>query len=193
MTARILVTGFQPFSNHITNISQQVVELISSTEERRYQVESRVLSVDEEGSRETAKRIRSGEKFDAVLHMGFSEDADAILIERFARNRLQMKTPDNSGRMVKSEMICQGDGILETNVEKSQIDFHLEGVIGIRWNNDAGGFVCNETYYRSLFAAYERNSPIVLFVHLPSDEIISIKQQLGPIKKICDALESIVN
>jgi len=191
VSTRILVTGFLPFSDHATNISQQMVDLISSSDEFDFSIDSTILSVDEKGSREIANRIRSGEKYGAVLHMGFSENADEILIERFARNRLKMKIADNSGRIVNSGMICEGDGIMETNVSKSCLDLHVGGITGFRWNNDAGGFVCNETYYHSLLAAKESNTPKILFIHLPSEDAMSIQHQFEIIRRVCDALNQL--
>jgi len=186
----ILVTGFMPFAHHERNISQQMIEYISSDEFFDYEIMTSVLTVDERGSRETSERIYGGEEISAVLHLGFSENADEILLERFARNQLEMKIADNSGRQVSSGMISSDKLVLETNAPTHIIDEQLEGISGIRWSEDAGGFVCNETYFRTLLATSSENSPIVLFVHLPRESIISFSKQLRIVRIICDALES---
>ena len=192
MKKRILVTGFLPFSSHQTNISQQIVELISVEEKFRYQVDTAILSVDEKGSKEIANRILSGDKIDSILHLGYSKNAKEIHMERFARNRFNMEIADNSGRLLTSGTICKGNRILETNVPRGHIDSHLEKISKIRWNEDAGGFVCNETYYRSLLAAANaRDFPKILFIHLPGTEIIQLEEQFEIITKVCDSLESI--
>ena len=186
----ILVTGFMPFAHHERNISQQMIEYISSDEFFDYEIMTSVLTVDERGSRETSERIYGGEEISAVLHLGFSENADEILLERFARNQLEMKIADNSGRQVSSGMISSDKLVLETNAPTHIIDEQLEGISGIRWSEDAGGFVCNETYFRTLLATSSENSPIVLFVHLPRESIIPFSKQLRIVRIICDALES---
>ena len=193
MVGSILVTGFVPFSHHERNISQQVVEFISTEGEFDYKINTSILTVDEKGSREISDRIHSGEEIGAVLHLGFSENADEILLEKFARNRFQMKIADNTGRIESSGEISSDKIILQTNTPINIIDEHLEGISGIRWNEDAGGFVCNETYYRSLLAASIRKSPIVLFMHLPSENKIPFDQQTEIICKVCNALESANN
>jgi len=191
MAGTILVTGFVPFAHHERNISQQVVESISSNAGLDCKINTSILTVDEKGSREISGRIQSGEEISAVLHLGFSENAEELLIEKFARNRFQMKIADNSLRMETTGKIASGKITLQTNVPINIIDDHLEGIPEIRWNEDAGGFVCNETYYRSLLAASARKSPIVLFIHLPSEDKISLVRQTEIICNVCNALGSV--
>ena len=184
----LLLTGFGTFSNFKRNISQQVVELISAEEVFDFKISTTILAVDETGSREVSDRIESGEKFDTILHLGFSENANEILLERYARNNFHMKIADNSGRLLTSGKISPGHAILETKVPRNFIDNYLTGYSKIRWNEDAGGFVCNETYYRSLLASSEMHQPVVLFIHLPSEKILSLKEQSGIITLICKSL-----
>ena len=187
----VLLTGFETFSNFKRNISQQVVELISAEEVFDFKISTTILAVDETGSREVSDRIESGEKFDTILHLGFSENANEILLERYARNNFHMKIADNSGRLLTSGKISPGHAILETKVPRNFIDNYLTGYSKIRWNEDAGGFVCNETYYRSLLASSEMHQPVVLFIHLPSEKILSLKEQSGIITLICKSLNQI--
>ena len=187
----LLLTGFETFSNFKRNISQQVVELISAEEVFDFKISTTILAVDETGSREVSDRIESGEKFDTILHLGFSENANEILLERYARNNFHMKIADNSGRLLTSGKISPGHAILETKVPRNFIENYLTGYSKIRWNEDAGGFVCNETYYRSLLASSEMHQPVVLFIHLPSEKILSLKEQSGIITLICKSLNQI--
>ncbi len=184
----LVVTGFEPFSNFKRNISQEVVEFISVEGVFDFKISTSILTVDENGSREISDRIESGEKIGAVLHLGFSEHANEILLERYARNNFQMKIEDNSGRILSSGIISPGKEILETKVPRNFIDNYLECYSKIRWNDDAGGFVCNETYFRSLLASSERRQPVVLFIHLPSEEILPLEEQYEIIISICKSL-----
>tara|TARA_Y100001970_G_scaffold27833_1_gene34015 strand:+ start:25744 stop:26331 length:588 start_codon:yes stop_codon:yes gene_type:complete len=184
----LVVTGFEPFSGFKRNISQQVVELISEEGVLDFKISTYILSVDELGSRQISDRIERGEKFDAVLHLGFSENANDILLERYARNNFQMKIKDNSGRLQSSGRISPGKEILETKVPRNFIENYLGDFSKIRWNEDAGGFVCNETYFRSLLASSDNIRPIVLFIHLPSEEILPLEEQYESIISICKSL-----
>ena len=183
-----MVTGFEPFSDFKRNISQQVVELISEEGVLDFKISTYILSVDELGSRQISDRIERGEKFDVVLHLGFSENANDILLERYARNNFQMKIKDNSGRLRSSGRISPGKEILETMVPRNFIENYLGDFSKIRWNEDAGGFVCNETYFRSLLASSDNIRPIVLFIHLPSEEILPLEEQYESIISICKSL-----
>ncbi|MBN28718.1 MAG: hypothetical protein CMB33_02445 [Euryarchaeota archaeon] len=189
----LIVTGFEPFSNFKRNISQQIVEIISAEMVSDFKISTSILAVDENGSREISERIESGEKIGSVLHLGFSESAKEILLERYARNNFQMKIADNSGRLLSSGKISPGKEVLETKVPLNFIDNFLERNSKIRWNEDAGGFVCNETYFRSLLASSEDQQPVVLFIHLPSEEILPLEEQYDIITSICKSLNQIHN
>ena len=189
----LIVTGLETFSNFKRNISQQIVEIISAEMVSDFKISTSILAVDENGSREISERIESGEKIGSVLHLGFSESAKEILLERYARNNFQMKIADNSGRLLSSGKISPGKEVLETKVPLNFIDNFLERNSKIRWNEDAGGFVCNETYFRSLLASSEDQQPVVLFIHLPSEEILPLEEQYDIITSICKSLNQIHN
>jgi len=189
----IIVTGFEPFSDFKNNISQEIADLISAEDFSDFKISTSILSVDESGSREISDRIECGEKIGAVLHLGFSESATEILLERYARNKFQMRIPDNSGRKLTSGNISPGKSKLETKLPTNFIEKYLMGVSAIRWNEDAGGFVCNETYFRSLLASSSNGLPLVLFIHLPSERIIPLKEQYEKILMICKSIGQILN
>tara|TARA_Y100000590_G_scaffold419212_1_gene520771 strand:- start:732 stop:1712 length:981 start_codon:yes stop_codon:yes gene_type:complete len=183
MRLGVLVTGFTIFSNHKENISQEILNLISVEGISGLDVETALLSVDEEGSTYTASRIYNHEKFSAIIHLGFSENSEHIRLERFAKNNYEMAIPDNSGRLKDFGKIShRGELVLETTAPKKNLEemtYDFEEVI---WSEDAGGFVCNETYYRSLEAASKVGSIPILFIHLPSAEKIPIARQLEVVK-----------
>jgi len=189
----IIVTGFEPFSDFKNNISQEIADLISAEDFSDFKISTSILSVDESGSREISDRIECGEKIGAVLHLGFSESATEILLERYARNKFQMRIPDNSGRKLTSGNISPGKSKLETKLPTNFIEKYLMGVSAIRWNEDAGGFVCNETYFRSLLASSSNGLPLVLFIHLPSERIIPLEEQYEKILMICKSIGQILN
>jgi len=193
MGGGIIVTGFEPFSDFKNNISQEIADLISAEDFSDFKISTSILSVDESGSREISDRIECGEKIGAVLHLGFSESATEILLERYARNKFQMRIPDNSGRKLTSGNISPGKSKLETKLPTNFIEKYLMGVSAIRWNEDAGGFVCNETYFRSLLASSSNGLPLVLFIHLPSERIIPLEEQYEKILMICKSIGQILN
>ena len=82
---RLLITAFPPFSNHSKNISQEVLDEIGRQEVGGIRVETQLLSVDEKGSHVVADRIRDGEVFRGIIHLGLAANRKEISLERVAR------------------------------------------------------------------------------------------------------------
>ena len=182
---RILVTGFEPFGTHDTNPSQDVALRLQGTHQisdssgrvvQEFEITTRILSVDHLGATETSNAVRSGEKWDAILHIGLCASCEHPRLEQRAQDVLDMRIQDNSGRMEMSSRI-NGRGHLGSWMDlgnwmpesfSSYFDISL----------DAGSFVCNETYYHTLFALQSFHEghlpPPCLFLHIPSEDILDI-------------------
>jgi mutator protein MutT len=174
----VLVTGFEPFGGHVANVSGEVAKGLGllealhhpwSQEQFPVAVTVDVLSVDAEGARRTAKRLKNGEQYDAVLHLGLCERCEVPQIEVLARDRLEMRIPDNLGRQVRNTTVDGGGdrgAWIDPSIWPKEVfntPFHL--------SQDAGSFICNETFFHTL-KAMQQPSPTVLpttclFVHLP--------------------------
>ena len=111
-THRVLVTGFEPFGGHNTNISQTVALRLSGDRtvvcpwtdtSVRVEVEVSILSVDDLGADATAQRIRNGERWDAILHLGLCESCVEPRVERLAHDWLNMRIPTT--KAVKSAAV----------------------------------------------------------------------------------------
>ena len=86
-----------------------------------------------------------------------------------------MRIPDNSERQV-NDVVLSGTGDLKTAVPVKKWGIN-------RWDTDvdmsmdAGRYICNETYYRTLEALNKHKFAIpCLFLHLPSIEHLSHKE-----------------
>jgi 8-oxo-dGTP diphosphatase len=191
---RVLLTGFHPFAHHQTNISWQVAksftENIIVTDPWLEQRESKLddldvgidvneLSVDLDGSKVVSQLLRNGKQYDAIIHIGLAEKSLLPRIERVAKDIIDMRIEDNSGRKVTSATIS-GKGDLPSNIQHSY--WKLENFSKqLVFSDDAGEFLCNETLYRTLDTIqefqikdqYERELPC-LFLHLPLEENYSI-------------------
>ncbi|MDE0954685.1 MAG: NUDIX domain-containing protein, partial [Candidatus Poseidoniales archaeon] len=191
---RVVLTGFHPFAQHQTNISWQVAksfaEQVTVTDPWSLQRESKLddldviidlneLSVDLEGSKVVSELLKNGTKYDAIIHLGLAEKSLLPRIERIAKDILDMRIEDNSGRKVVSATIS-GKGDLPSTIQHSywKLENFSKRVI---FSDDAGEFLCNETLYRTLDTIqqlqlkdqYERELPC-LFLHLPLEDNYSI-------------------
>jgi 8-oxo-dGTP diphosphatase len=191
---RVLLTGFHPFSNHQTNISWQVAKSFTEnaivTDPWSLQRESKIddldvkidvneLSVDLDGSKVVSQLLTNGNKYDAIIHIGLAEKSLLPRIERIAKDLIDMRIEDNSGRKVVSTVIS-GKGDLPSNIQ--HLYWKLENFSNqLVFSDDAGEFLCNETLYRTLDTIqqlqlkdqYARELPC-LFLHLPLEENYSI-------------------
>lgn len=192
----VILTGFEAFGAHEENISEQVVSTIEAMEIEGIQLDCHILSVDEVGSRTVAKLLPSVGDVCAVVQLGLHESANSIQVETIAHNALDMRTPDNSGRMVSKSRIStdgpdriEGYALATASGEESPVAFEHSA--------DAGRFVCNETYYRTLQAISNqsitdplgRRMPAV-FVHLPHENELLLQHQIDFVLWLIDRIVS---
>tara|TARA_B100001175_G_scaffold306614_1_gene304917 strand:- start:560 stop:1603 length:1044 start_codon:yes stop_codon:yes gene_type:complete len=188
---RVLLTGFTPFGEHVENISEKLVHSMPSVLPisnpfgpggSEISVEKKILTVDLAGSTWTRDELHSRE-WDAILHLGLCGECTEPRIELRAQDRLNMNIPDNSGRQSVDESIS-GNGDLLTPVQVKR--WNLQS-----WNikptlsSDAGTYLCNETYYRTLQAldASEVDVPC-LFLHLPNSSHLTISEGIQLIRDV---------
>ena len=172
---KVLLTGFEPFHDQQVNESSQVVKEILNSGIEGVQISHRILTVDLVGSTVPSK-ILGFEKFDAVVLLGLSRKSNIIQLERYARNKISMKFPDNSGRKLDNEIIQHNSpNTIETTVSIHTFDEEFDSDDDVEWSIDAGSFVCNETYFRTL--ASNSGTPI-LFIHLPKADRVNLERQI---------------
>ena len=188
---RILVTGFTAFSTHSANISQSIMEEISNSGLDGLDVETMLLTVDAAGSKAVARELSAGAEFRAILHLGLSAGSERIRMERYGRNEFRMAIPDNSGRLVKhGGIIDHAPEHIQTNASARVLDEEFANAVEVIWSEDAGGYICNETYFRTLFAAgvSPGSVPTVLLLHLPDGKQITPSEQLSVVKRVSKCL-----
>ena len=172
---KVLLTGFEPFHDQQVNESSQVVKEILKSGIEGVQISHRILTVDLAGSTVPSK-ILGFEKFDAVVLLGLSRKSNIIQLERYARNKISMKFPDNSGRKLDNEIIQHNSpNTIQTTVSIHTFDEEFDSDDDVEWSIDAGSFVCNETYFRTL--ASNSGTPI-LFIHLPKADRVNLERQI---------------
>ena len=147
MAKPVLVTGFEPFGNHSVNISGEIAKELDGHEIRGHKVQSHVLSVDYEGSMLTSQLLDES-SFAAIIHLGLAENAPFPRIEIRAKDILDFRIPDNSGRQVRGTHISgEGDLFSTVKPEDWDIDTMIDSPV---ISDDAGEYICNETLYRTL-------------------------------------------
>ena len=185
-TKSILITGFEPFAEHQGNISEDIANAfankVTTFEQNNCSYElkwqAHILSVDEQGSAQIANMLRQKpDAFDAIIQCGLCENCTQVHIETKAQNRLDMRVADNSGRLLKDQIIIpDAPKALSTSINVEELE--LVSFPYAKISHDAGAYVCNETYFRTLWTLRKTKQNIpTLFMHLPFGNIVQIAKQ----------------
>ena len=142
MSSGVLVTGFEPWADHVVNPSQLVAEALGGV----------VLPVS--WARATAALRAAIDEHDPeiVIAFGLAETREAISVERFAHNLDEAATTDNDAASGSgAEIDPAGPIALRSTLPVDAIVAELtaEG-IPAEVSRDAGGFLCNHVFYRLL-------------------------------------------
>ena len=202
---RVLVTGFEPFGGLSENISWKIAKSLGGTSSvvnlgpresgsrqalhRSICIEwvAELLSVDEVGSRTIAEMINSGslDEFSAIIHLGLARDAKVPRIESQGLNKNSFREADNSGRISGGCIIKNAPVSIACSVDVNHVCRDVQSSI-LEVSHDAGGYVCNETLYRTLHALNKNGDGLIpcTFLHLPSLESMDFESQLNLVKRV---------
>ena len=80
--------------------------------------------------------------------------------------------------------------ILETTAPLHILDEEFEHDTDVQWSDDAGGYVCNETIYRTLNELQASSGPALpaIFVHLPPESEVPLEDQVAAVIRIANCL-----
>ncbi len=181
-TETILVTGFEPFDGASDNVSADVarwleggvVEVLpkaGALAAASFQMVGLVLPVSYERAAAAIMEAITRLRPSAVMMTGLSGRTASIEIERQARNWINAEGfPDADGRVYNGTRIWdQTPDVAATELSTKELGAALsESGHPAVTSDDAGGFVCNSTYYCALLAAKAAGSTLTpVFLHLP--------------------------
>ena len=157
----ILISAFEPFGGHERNASAEVLRLLPETI-GGYNVRKMLLPVV---FGKAAQRILTAEPADAVFMLGEAGGRTDVTPEIRAVNKREARIPDNEGSRPSGEAIVPGGPeTVYTRVPVRRITARMqkEG-FRIDISENAGTFVCNDTFYG---VGISRREPAV-FIHCP--------------------------
>ena len=162
----ILLTGFEPFGGSSFNTSWDLVSPLDGQEIDGYVIRTVKLKVvyDEIGGPLTA----AIERLKPAAVISFGEGTKTVQVERVARNGYHPQKPlDNLGKTPPREKIVPGAADeIPTGLPVDPIleKLHAAGIPAAA-STDAGGYLCNECFYRLMLV---KGTPTVRgFVHVP--------------------------
>ena len=159
---KILITAFEPFGGKTDNTSALVLEKLPEVI-AGYQTEKVLLPVVYGRAAEKALEHEA----DYIFLLGEAGGRSVVTPEFRARNLREARIADNAGNMPS------GEKILPEGPEESLCRFPAKEIVnqmqeegyGISVSEDAGSFVCNDTFY----LVNERSMVPVSFIHVPAE------------------------
>jgi len=162
----ILLTGFEPFGGAKLNASWEAVRKFQDQIIAGHRVETLELPVVYDAV-DTPLRAAI-EKFKPAAVYCFGEGTPTIQIETLARNGYHPTKPkDNKGqRPPREKIVNDGKDSIKTGLPALEIANALNSSqIPARLSQDAGGYLCNECFYRVM--ALEPAPALRGFIHVP--------------------------
>lgn len=159
----ILITAFEPFGGKERNASAETLRLLPE-KIGGHEVRKMMLPVV---FGEAAERVLQQQAADAVFMLGEAGNRSTVTPEIRAVNLRDARIPDNAGKQPKGEKILQdGPEIFRSRVSVRRIVRRLqEEGYSAAASEDAGTFVCNDTFYLTGV----RHPALTEFIHCPGD------------------------
>jgi pyroglutamyl-peptidase len=166
----VLVTGFEPFPGAPVNPTELLIGWLkkSGWKPRNTTLVSHVLPTRFDVFETRLGPLLNEHRPDAIVSFGLSAKAKGFTLERFARNTCLMERPDSSGSSLATPLIDPlGADTRSSTLPLAAIAHRLEAAeLPWAWSDDAGGYICNLVFYRTLAAKVATAVPSG-FVHVP--------------------------
>ena len=165
----IILTGFGPFGHHQINSSSEIVFEVKRTwPHLNISLEALQIPVSYEAVNLILPTIYNENNFELCVHFGVSNYTN-LTLEVKAHNA-GYNYPDVDGQLPYNRK-CENDGaeVLETIFDLKKIAnscMKKYPIVNIDVSENAGRYLCEFIYYKSLSIAAKKNIP-VLFVHVP--------------------------
>ena len=171
---RVLATGFGPFPGAPENPTVALVASLGAIAPDALGAaafRAVVLPTEYRRSWRRLRRLYDTYFPDVVVHFGLSRGADCLKIETAAARRVHPDLADAAGYARRSALAWRsGPEALAATLPAGALLSAL-GCAGFpaQPSEDAGGYVCNATFYRTLRHAAAGRHMLTGFVHVPAE------------------------
>jgi pyroglutamyl-peptidase len=171
---RVLLTGFGPFPGRPENRS---AEFVRAARLEEHEVVREVLRTSFQASEDWA--LDFPKRFDRIVHLGVA--SSGYRLETCARNQCTQTQADADGCCFShAEVVPGGEARLDSTFPVADAVAELARAgFSVAASDDAGSYVCNFLYYRSLLAARRCGvDPRIVFLHVPPDGAVDVVDAL---------------
>ncbi len=170
MIKKVLVTGFEPFSQFKSNPTSKVATNLDGLEEGGLQYFGRVLDVSYETVERSLRNHLEEIKPDLVIGTGLAPGRSRISIEKIAINYMNSSEPDNNGITFRGKTIDpdEQDGLFTRLKAEYLVEKLNSHGIPTEISFSAGAYLCNMAMFLILRECKRLGIPGG-FIHLPCD------------------------
>jgi pyroglutamyl-peptidase len=159
--------AFGPFGSFLTNPSEVALESISG----RHDVTTHCFRTSYQEVATDLPLLLRKYSPEVVVAFGFASNANAVRLERVAKNTSNDSAPDVDGQVHKGSIVEGGPDALHSTLPIEQLLLMLtSNNIHVGSSSDAGGYVCNFLFYLLQYLAVEFKIAKSGLVHLPDPE-----------------------
>ncbi|HEY3322122.1 MAG TPA: hypothetical protein VGP72_16775 [Planctomycetota bacterium] len=188
-----LLTGFEPFGELKTNPSWEMLKPLAGQTIAGYKIETLQLPVVYDALHEPLQSAVARCKAEIVICFGVG--SKVVQVETIARNGYHPLLPldNNQKRPPRDEIVPGAAETLATQLPATAIVEALKGEkIGAGTSEDAGGYLCNECFYRVMSLDSKLGIKRRGFVHVPQLEEADPEGGVYTIDKLQRAVRLIV-
>ncbi|ASD64625.1 pyroglutamyl-peptidase I [Bdellovibrio bacteriovorus] len=169
MGKKILLTGFEPFLGEPVNPSQILLENIKRDLTFNDQVHTLLLPVSFAKAPRLVAAAMAMQDYDCVLMLGQAGGRKNICLERVGLNWNETEKPDEDGSTpVRGTISSQAPPALFTTAPVEQwMQILKEHQIPVEISLSAGGYVCNNVYFKTLQVLGSSPETEACFIHVP--------------------------
>ncbi len=160
---KILLTAFEPFGGERVNPALEAVTRVTGDG-----VIKLYLPVEYETAAKLTREKISECKPDAVVCVGQAGGRKGVTPESCARNMRSSASPDNAGRLCRSEPVVPGapETLCSTFDAAGMTEYLKAKGFPAYVSGSAGTYVCNDVFYSVLYAL-EGTDVAAGFIHVP--------------------------
>ena len=183
---RVIWTGFGPFGDGegriAVNPSQRLVDRL----EAEFEDDTfRLVNVSMTDAKKCVEALKM-EADTVCVHLGVAADYGKVTLERRAQNETVFRCKDEEGCQPESGAVDdQGPKAMATTIDLEEIKKILGAKdLEVDVSDDAGLFVCNYLYYKSLRESETKENCWSLFVHVPPFATVPEETQLEILREL---------